>query len=230
MSEQEIILPCQGPSANIFKYIQIFRAVVWKGNRYNSRLSGCEEEYSQCKTHTIVTDKSCSDFEKWLHFSVAFRGLQHKLFFRVPFEQLLNPSIYSFSFTDWISFMHKAPTHAIGLLMTGPYADTLTAMSNYFKYTGESQSWADLWEVERGGKREWRGGGETRGRRHNPLFFHLNNRFDLTYKNWSFHFITKIHQFVLFIGRLFLPCRWQLRNLTAALIPPSPSETSLSVV
>lgn len=46
--------------------------------------------------------------------------------------------------------MHKAPTHAIGLLMTGPYADTLTAMSNYFKYTGEGQSWADLWEVERG--------------------------------------------------------------------------------
>lgn len=43
--------------------------------------------------------------------------------------------------------MHKAPTHAIGLLMTGPYADTLTAMSNYFKYSGEGQSWPDLWEV-----------------------------------------------------------------------------------
>lgn len=77
--------------------------------------------------------------------------------------------------------MHKAPTHAIGLLMTGPYADTLTAMSNYFKYTGEGQSWADLWEVERGqereretegeGERESRGPGETRGRRHNSLFF-----------------------------------------------------------
>lgn len=64
--------------------------------------------------------------------------------------------------------MHKAPTHAIGLLMTGPYADTLTAMSNYFKYTGEGQSWADLWEVERGGEGERRG--ETRGRRHSSLF------------------------------------------------------------
>lgn len=74
-------------------------------------------------------------------------------FFHVPFEQLLNPSIYPFSFTDWIRFMHKAPTHAIGLLMTGPYADTFTAMSNYFKYTGEGQSWADLWEVERGKER-----------------------------------------------------------------------------
>lgn len=52
--------------------------------------------------------------------------------------------------------MDKAPTHASGLLLTGPYADTLTAMSNYFKYTGEGQSWADLWEGERrrGGLRE----------------------------------------------------------------------------
>lgn len=45
--------------------------------------------------------------------------------------------------------MHKAATHATGLLMTGPYADTLTAMSNYFKYTGEGQNWTDLWEGER---------------------------------------------------------------------------------
>lgn len=60
--------------------------------------------------------------------------------------------------------MHKAATHATGLLMTGPYADTLTAMSNYFKYTGEGQNWTDLWEGERQrgeGEREanvnWRG-------------------------------------------------------------------------
>lgn len=105
----------------------------------------------------IVTDRSCSDFEKLLHLSVSFRGLRQKLFFRVPFEQLLNPFIYPFSFADWIRFMHKAPTHAIGLLMTAPYADTLTAMSNYFKYTGEGQSWADLWEVERGQERAERG-------------------------------------------------------------------------
>lgn len=52
--------------------------------------------------------------------------------------------------------MHKPPTHAAGLLMTGPYADTLTAMSNYFQYAGEGQSIADLWEAERqeGGRRE----------------------------------------------------------------------------
>lgn len=53
--------------------------------------------------------------------------------------------------------MHKAPTHATGLLMTGPYADTLAAMSNYFKYTGEGQSWADLWEGERRWEREKQG-------------------------------------------------------------------------
>lgn len=54
--------------------------------------------------------------------------------------------------------MHKAPTHASRLLMTGPYADTLTAMSNYFKYTREGQRWADLWV---GG---WEGGGRGRQR------------------------------------------------------------------
>lgn len=38
--------------------------------------------------------------------------------------------------------------------MTGPYADTLTAMSNYFKYTREGQRWADLWVGgrQRGGR------------------------------------------------------------------------------
>lgn len=69
--------------------------------------------------------------------------------------------------------MHKAPTHASGLLMTGPYADTLTAMSNYFKYTGEGQSWADLWEGARGGETEGerhlkRGRGEMGGKRNTP--------------------------------------------------------------
>lgn len=44
--------------------------------------------------------------------------------------------------------MHKALTHAWGLLMTGSYVDTLTAMSNYSKYTGEGPSWADLWAGE----------------------------------------------------------------------------------
>lgn len=57
--------------------------------------------------------------------------------------------------------MHKAPTHASRLLMTGPYADTLTAMSNYFKYTGVGQKWADLC-VGGGGGREW--GRRDRGR------------------------------------------------------------------
>lgn len=47
--------------------------------------------------------------------------------------------------------MHKAATHAIGLLMTGPYADTLTATSNYFKYTGEGQNWTDRVRVRAGG-------------------------------------------------------------------------------
>lgn len=56
--------------------------------------------------------------------------------------------------------MHKAPTHASRLLMTGPYADTLTAMSNYFKYTGVGQKWADLC-VGGGGGRV--GAGETGG-------------------------------------------------------------------
>lgn len=41
--------------------------------------------------------------------------------------------------------MDKAATHASGLLMTGPYADTLTAMNNYFKYTGVIQNWAERW-------------------------------------------------------------------------------------
>lgn len=49
--------------------------------------------------------------------------------------------------------MHKAPTHASRLLMTGPYADTLTAMSNYFKYTGVGQKWADLCVGGGGGRR-----------------------------------------------------------------------------
>lgn len=218
-----MILPCRGPSANIFKYIQIFWAIVWKGNRTNSLLSGCKEEYSQCKTHMIVTDKSCSQVENWLNFSVAFRGLQHKLvFFCVPFEQLLNPSIYTFSFTDWIRFMHKAPTHATGLLMTGPYADTLTAMSNYFKYTGEGQSG---WPVggREGARESERGWWNKRKETQSTFFFHLSNRFALTYKNRSFHFMTKIHPFVLFIGCLFSPCWGRLRSLTAALSPPSPS-------
>lgn len=73
--------------------------------------------------------------------------------------------------------MHKAPTHAIGLLMTGPYADTLTAMSNYFKYTGEGQSWADLWEVERGER-----GREERWNKRKEAqftFFHPSNRFKI---------------------------------------------------
>lgn len=63
-------------------------------------------------------------------------------------NNFLTPSVRPFGFTDWIRFKHKAPTHASGLLMTGSYADTLTAMSNYFKYTGEGESWADLWEGE----------------------------------------------------------------------------------
>lgn len=61
-------------------------------------------------------------------------------FFRFLLNNFLTPSVRPFGFTDWIRFMHKAPTHASGLLMTGPYADTLTAMSNYFKYTGEGRS------------------------------------------------------------------------------------------
>lgn len=134
------------------KYIQIFKAVeINKETCPTVCTVDAMRETASVKTHMMV--KSCSEFEKLLHFSVAFKGLQHKLFFGVPFEQLLNPSIYPVSVTDWIRFMHKATTHAIGLLMTGPYADTLTAMSNYFKYTREGQSWADLWKVE-GGKRE----------------------------------------------------------------------------
>lgn len=38
-----------------------------------------------------------------------------------------------------------APAHASRLLMTGPYADTSTATSNYFKYAGVGQKWADLY-------------------------------------------------------------------------------------
>lgn len=64
-------------------------------------------------------------------------------------NNFLTPSVCPFDFTDWIRFMHKAPTHARGLVMTGSYADTLTATSNYSKYTGEGPSWADLWEGER---------------------------------------------------------------------------------
>lgn len=38
--------------------------------------------------------------------------------------------------------------------MTGPYADTLTAMSNYLKHTGEGQSRTDLQKSERGLERK----------------------------------------------------------------------------
>lgn len=177
----------------------------------------------------IVTDKSCSQFEKLLHFSVAFRGLQHKLFFCVPFEQLLNPSIYPFSFTDWIRFMHKAPLMPLDCLWQAlmqtpwlPWAITLN--------TQERARAADLWEVERGQERAerdwWNKRKETES---NCFFFHLSNRFALTYKNCSFHFMTKIHPFVLFIRCLFSTCWGRLRNLTAVLILPSPSEPSPSV-
>lgn len=88
-----------------------------------------------------------------LHFHVTLSRLRantkYFFFFRFLLNNSLTPSVRPFGFTDWIRFMHKAPTHASGLLMTGPYADTLTAMSNYFKYTGEGQSCADLWEGER---------------------------------------------------------------------------------
>lgn len=95
-------------------------------------------------------------------FCGTVRGLKANttyFFFRLMLNNFLTPSVRPFGFTDWIRFIHKAPTHASGLLMTGPYADTLTAMSNYFKYTGEGQSLTDLLEGERGG-------GETEGERH----------------------------------------------------------------
>lgn len=116
----------------------------------------------------------------WLHFHVTVRGLKANatsFFSRLLLNNFLTPSVRPFGSTDWIRFMHKAPTHASGLLMTGPYADTLTAMSNYFKYTGEGQSsgWpVGGWEVE-GGDRETegerhleRGRGEMGGKRNTP--------------------------------------------------------------
>lgn len=139
----------------------------------------------------IVTDKPCSEYEKWLFFLCCFQRITAWALFCVLFEQVLNPSIYPSSSTDWIRLMHKAPTHAIGLLMTGPYADTLTAMSNYFKYTGEGQSWADLWEVKRGQERAERGWWNKR-KQTQSTFFYLRNRFELNYTNCSFRFMTKI--------------------------------------
>lgn len=89
-----------------------------------------------------------------LNFQVTLRGLKaHTAYFfffcRLLLNNFLTPSVRPFGFTGWIRFMHKAPTHARGLLMTGSYADTLIATSNYSKYTGEGPSWFDLWEGER---------------------------------------------------------------------------------
>lgn len=93
-----------------------------------------------------------------LHFHVERIKSPHNLLLSwLPLDNFLTPSVrpsVRSAFLTGFRFMHKAPTHANGSLMTGPYADTSTATSNYFKYAGEGPSWGDLWEGERGVERQ----------------------------------------------------------------------------
>lgn len=118
-------------------------------------LTVCTHLYRMEGSHR--KERIFSNRKKWLCLILGLRRLKHTqllpffFFFWLRLDNLLKP-IHS-ALVDWIRFMHKAPTHVGRLLMTGPCADTLTATSNYFIYTGEGQNGCDLWEGER--QRDW---------------------------------------------------------------------------